>query len=194
MGKRASRGSNGRFVRREDSPDVPAEALRLRAQGFSYGRIADRMKISKSTAYEIVQAAYAAVVQDTAPVALAIELDRLDDDFLALSTLKARLVRRVVPDHHEDGQGLAPDDRAAELLVKTVRERGRISEQRSRLRGLAAPATIRVETEESAGIPLATVLDRIAAAVRPFPDAAAAVSLVLFELREALLSDDGPES
>lgn len=173
----ARRSSNGRFVRVEDDPETLAKALQMRAQGVSYARIAGRLGMAKSTAFEMVQAAYASVVQDSGAVALALELDRLDEELTLLNTAQGKLLRAL-----NDSEDPEPDPTVIGLMVKLADARGRIADRRARLRGLDAPQTIRVE--DATGIPVHEVLRRLTEAVRPYPEAAAAVSAVLVELAQ----------
>ena len=182
MKRQPVRGANGRFLSTEEAAKMRGEAVRLRASGLSYARIAQRLGVSKSAVWETVQTAYAQVSLDSAPVALHLELERLDEDLTTLSTIKAKLLGSLRA-QDEGGDGDGPDLIAASnTLVKVTEARGRIGERHARLRGLDAPTTVRVETTE--GVPVAEVLARVAAAVRPFPDAAAAVALVALEFAE----------
>lgn len=54
------------------------EALDYRKQGYSYPQIADHMKVSVATAYELVTEALKAIIQEPAEQVLALELDRVD--------------------------------------------------------------------------------------------------------------------
>ncbi|WP_338909683.1 helix-turn-helix domain-containing protein [Streptomyces nigra] len=175
-------------MKREESPDIQAEVLRMRAAGSSYSHIARRLNISKSTAHGIVQSAYATVTHDLGPVALALELERLDEDLAALSAAKAKALRALsaVPVADEDGDGSGVDRLATAVttLTKITEARGRVGDRRARLRGLEAPTTVRLEA--GTGPTVGEILDRVADAVRPFPDAAAAVSMLLLDIAEAM--------
>ncbi|MFE5773699.1 hypothetical protein ACFQ7O_35695 [Streptomyces sp. NPDC056485] len=174
------RSSNGRFVRVDPDPETLTKALQMRGQGVSYARIAGRLNLSKTVVFEMVQAAYAAVVQDSGPVALALELDRLDEELTLLNTAQAKVLRALNRPADVGEERL--DAVAVALTVKLADARGRIAERRAKLRGLDAPQTIRVE--DATGIPVHEVLRRVAEAVRPYPEAAAAVSAVLVELAQ----------
>ncbi|MFE9092614.1 helix-turn-helix domain-containing protein [Streptomyces sp. NPDC007264] len=190
MKRQPVRGANGRFLSTEEAAKMRGEAVQLRASGLSYARIAQRLGVSKSTVWETIQTAYAQVALDSAPVALHLELERLDEDLTTLSTIKAKLLKSL---RAQDEGGDGPDIIAvSNTLVKLTEARGRIGERHARLRGLDAPTTVRVETTE--GVPVSEVLARVAAAVRPYPDAAAAVALVALELAGSLPGAEGEES
>ena len=53
--------SPGGFIRTEEQALLDVEALRLHGQGLSFQKVADRLGVSKSTAYERCQRALAAV-------------------------------------------------------------------------------------------------------------------------------------
>lgn len=189
MKRQPVRGANGRFLSTEEAAKMRGEAVRLRASGLSYARIAQRLNVSKSTVWETVQTAYAQVSLDSAPVALHLELERLDEDLTTLTTIKGKLLQALRAEDGGDGPDLVA---VSNTLVRLTEARGRIGERHARLRGLDAPTTVRVETTE--GVPVAEVLARVAAAVRPFPDAAAAVARVVLELAESMPGAEGEQS
>lgn len=188
------RNQNGRFTADHDTVERRVRALRLRSAGASYRAIAADLGVNPSTAYRLVQSTYAELVTEAGADALALELDRLDADLLALNRTAAKVTTAL--------QDLDPaDDRAvlptlatlASAVARLTEAKGRISERRARLRGLDQPHRVQVET--GASLPVTAVLERVVAAVQPWPDAAAAVGLVLLDLADDLAArpDDDPD-
>lgn len=84
------RGPNGKFIATPEGAERRAEACRLRAQGLSYQAIADRLGITKASAYETVQIALAEIVREPAEQLLQLEVQRL---YLEMERLDAELDR-----------------------------------------------------------------------------------------------------
>lgn len=149
-GTGGGRDASGQYVRTVEQAERDAEAARLKAQGWSYSRLAERYKITKRGAMEMVRRAYATAGQEDRQIALAIELAKLDAaEAVVLQVLATHHVTvsngRLVMDP-STGDPL-PDD--APLLAAVDRWL-RIAERRSRLMGLDAPArsTVTVITED----------------------------------------------
>lgn len=150
----AKRGSNGRFTKAAKDVEQAVEAVKMRGQGATFRQIAERLGVSVSTAHGIVEEAYANVLQEPAAAALALELERLDNDLLALNVAQARITTAMRPPRDEDddggGQrGTVPLAVGTTVLCRIVEAKGRISERRARLRGLGAPQLLRLEPPET---------------------------------------------
>jgi len=56
--------SPGGFIRTEEQAILDTEALKLRSNGLTYQKVADYLGVSKSTAFERVQRALAAIPRE----------------------------------------------------------------------------------------------------------------------------------
>lgn len=131
-------GGDGQFVRSLTTAQRDAEAARLRTQGWTYQRIADRLDFKqRADAYNAVKRVLDATVREAGEDIRALELERLDRlEAAANEVLEREHVTvsngRVVVLHEtplpDDGPVLAAIDR----LLK-------IQERRARLLGLDAP-------------------------------------------------------
>lgn len=140
-----SRGHNGKFTRTADTARRDAEACELRARGASYQQIADRLGYGdRSLAYRAVQRALTAVVVEDVEMLRTLECERLDE--MTRHAWAVMADEHVLVDHGHvvhgpDGKPLIdwrPTLRAVDTLLK-------VSERRSRLLGLDAPARTRVQ-------------------------------------------------
>jgi predicted transcriptional regulator len=120
---RTTRDGKGQYTRTTDTARRDAEAAELRSKGLSYQAIADEMGYaSKSGAWEAVQRALKAIVEEPAENLRQLERERLDRMYEAASAaLEA------------NPHSLA----AITTLLK-------ISESRRKLEGLDAPAKVNV--------------------------------------------------
>ncbi len=113
------------------------EALRYRAQGATYRRIADEMKVSVSTAHELVELGMTDARMDVRREAynlVGLTCRRLDD---ALRRAYAGLVATMPgPKDAEGNVAMVPDHRAALRAADTIRK---IEMDRAKLLGLLAP-------------------------------------------------------
>lgn len=73
-----TRDGKGRFDRDLSTAERDAEAARLRARSLSYAQIAERLGISKTSAYEGVQRVLAETIQEAAAEVRQFELEKLD--------------------------------------------------------------------------------------------------------------------
>lgn len=143
------RGPDGEYVRTIEAAERNAEAARLHATGWSYTRIAERYKVSKRHAVRMVQAALADAGKQDREAALAIELAKLDGYEHALLEVLTR--HHVTVNNGRvitlNGTPLLDDG----PVVVAVAGLLRVSERRSKLRGLDAPArqTVTVITEDA---------------------------------------------
>lgn len=115
-----------------------AEALELRLAGLSYRAVGERLGVSESRAWRIVEAALRAAVSEPAAGVRRLELERLDvllEEAMRQLRLDHAMVShgKVVPGVVDEGAKLAALDRCL-----------RIQERRARLLGLDAPAKVHV--------------------------------------------------
>jgi predicted DNA-binding protein (UPF0251 family) len=66
------------YIRTEDQAHLDTEALKLRSMGLTFQKVADNLGISKSTAYERVQRALAAIPAEVVDEYRRLENERLD--------------------------------------------------------------------------------------------------------------------
>jgi hypothetical protein len=155
------RGGQSRFQRHPDTARRDAEACELRAQGWTYRRIADHFDIDIHTAHRAVQNALTAIIKEPAEAVRQFELDRLDAELERLASIEAS-VREVLERHHvtvanngtivhHDGEPLlddAPVLQAADRLLRIEEQRRKNGESRRKLLGLDAPSRVSVEAEQ----------------------------------------------
>jgi len=70
--------SPGGFIRTEEQAILDTEALKLRSNGLTYQKVADYLGVSKSTAFERVQRALAAIPREAVEEYRKLENERLD--------------------------------------------------------------------------------------------------------------------
>ncbi|MEY9876628.1 hypothetical protein ABH931_006138 [Streptacidiphilus sp. MAP12-33] len=128
------RDGGGRYAKDPSLPERDAEFLRLRKRGLAYRAIAAETGYDVKTVHEAVKNAMAAITEEPAQEVRQLELERLDDMWMAvMQVLEAkhfkvsdgRLVRLGDEPLEDDAPVLAAVDR---LL--------RIQERRSKLLGL----------------------------------------------------------
>lgn len=158
----ARRGTQ--YERTIDNAELDAQAAELRAQGFTYQQIADQMHCTRSTAYERVWRAIAAVPVEAAGQLRAVEVARLN-------TLMAKAWDEMEAFHPyishgklmkgDDGQPLedvGPKLAAMRMILS-------LSESLRKLLGLDAPAraTVTVITEDVVDAEIARLEAELAA-------------------------------
>lgn len=122
------RAGRGRFVRATTTAERDAEAAELRSQGLTFKQIADTLGIDIHSAYDAVQRALRAIVQEPAEELRRLELDRLDT------------LQRAAMDILER----SPDMGALQAVDRLLR----ISESRRKLLGLDAPTRVDATVHE----------------------------------------------
>lgn len=155
------RGPEGKFIPTLATAERIAEAARLRAQGFSYQKIADEMGTDKTTAFRDVQNAMKAVIVPAGEEAVAQALGLLDEELIRLDWLYEQTVAVLERNHVTVSQGrvvydendlAVPDDdwilKAVDRLVRIDDSRRKNSESRRRLLGIDQPA----KTQISGGV------------------------------------------
>lgn len=141
-----------------------AEALKLRARGYTYDAIAAALGYaSKSGAYHAVERGLEQVVKQPAEQARAIELEKLDEREEMLAQQRDRLRKRF-----RDSESL--DDDAINLLLKIDDRINRIAERRAKLIGLDMPAELRLKMAGSDDIQVQAVDYRAAVEALAPPD------------------------
>jgi len=148
----------GRFVRTLTTAERDAQAADLRAQGWSYRRIAAHFGIDVRNAYDAVQRALNSVIKESGKAVLHFELERLDAELARLDGLEEK-VRKVLDAkhitvsngrviHHPDTGDPMEDDapilQAVDRLLKIEESRRRNGERRAKLTGIEA--AIKVDT------------------------------------------------
>jgi hypothetical protein len=163
-------GTLGRTLMAERVSQRNADAVRLRAEGWSYQRIAEELGFADSDgAYQCVQAGLRAVVREPTEVAVHLELTGLNEMSRAVWAVlrrdhvivsQGRVVTRDGKPVPDDGPILAAIDR----LLK-------IQERRARLLGLDAPlkSRIGVITEDMVDAEIRRLEDELAGRSRGHP-------------------------
>lgn len=154
------RTSHGQFTAHPDTARRNADMCNLRAQGWTYQRIADHYGINYRTAYDAVQDALRDIIKEPAEAVRQFELDRLDAELERLEGLEAA-AREVLERHHitvSNGQVVrlegepilddAPVLAAIDRLLRIEEQRRRNGESRRKLLGLDQPAKV----EHSGGV------------------------------------------
>ncbi|MDH6448192.1 hypothetical protein M2155_000600 [Streptomyces sp. SAI-119] len=147
------RNEKSRFVRSPETAARDAEAAILRAQGWSYPAIAERLGFAdRGDAHHAVQRAIADVIPEPAESLLFFELERLDAELERLNRLeqevRAVLERRHITVsngrvilHPETGEPMEDDGpvlQAADRLLKIEEARRRNGDRRAELTGIKA--------------------------------------------------------
>lgn len=158
-----SRDGRGRFVRTTDTAERDAQACELRAQGYSYQRIAAALRYTdRSLARRAVERALAATVRDSADTLREIELQRLDamwqqawqvlyEDHPFVSG------GRIVYDP-ATGQPLVDDGPVLAAIDRLLK----ISERRAKLLGLDAPTKVETITLDQVDAEIARLMAELA--------------------------------
>lgn len=134
-----TRGGDGKYTASIDTARQDARAAELRGKGWTYQRIADELGLSgKGRAWDAVDRALKAIVQEPAANLRALELERLD-------VMYAEAIAVLERDHYtvahgkivyRDGEPLL-DDGPKLQAIETLR---RVSESRRKLLGMDEPA------------------------------------------------------
>ena len=114
-----TQNSPGGFIRTEEQAILDTEALRLRSKGLTYQKVADYLGVSKSTAFERVQRALAAIPKEAVDEYRKLENERLDE-----------LLELVLKKAHD------PENKAAMFAVDRALA---IFERKGKLNGTDAP-------------------------------------------------------
>lgn len=170
MTRRTNRGGNGRFTRTADSRKRDHKAAELRAQGWSYDRIAAELGFaSRGHAHDAVTRAYADIPSEATEHARRLDLERIDRliekaweimlrDHVTVS--QGRVVGKQTGwQKDDDGQILRDGEGAPVPLYEDVlddgpalaaiREIRGLLERRAKITGYDAPARSRVEVVTS---------------------------------------------
>ncbi|MEU3507666.1 hypothetical protein ABZ733_07020 [Streptomyces longwoodensis] len=161
-----ARDGNGRYVRTPQAATRDAQAADLRAQGWTYQRIADHLGYTgRSDARQAILRAIKDITQEPAEAVLHFELERLDAELARLDELEAA-VRKVLgarhitvsngrvilhPDTEEPMEDDGPVLHAVDRLLKIEEARRRNGERRAKLCGLETlklDATVHQVTEQ----------------------------------------------
>lgn len=169
-----TRGGNGRYIRAADSRKRDHKAAGLRAQGWSFDRIAAELGFaSKGHAHDAVTRAYAEIPAEGTEEARRLDLERIDRliekaweimlrDHVTVS--QGRVVGKQVGwQRDDDGEILRDGDGAPVPLyedvlddgpaIAAIREIRALLERRAKITGYDAPVRSRIEVIEE------TVLD-----------------------------------
>lgn len=156
------RGGKGKWIRTVKTAERDAEAARLRAQGWSYQRIADELGwADKGTAHRAVQRVLQETVQDAGEDLRVMERERLDRLSEAAWTVLERQHITVSNGKiiHLDGEPLPDDGPVLQAIDRLLR----ISESRRKLEGLDAPSRVSVDAV-TIGEEITSILDRLTGA------------------------------
>ncbi|GAA3470402.1 hypothetical protein [Nonomuraea roseola] len=149
-----TRGGDGQFTRDPDTAARDAEACRLRTQNLSYQDIADQLGYaSKSSAYDAVQRALKATVQEPAEELRQLELMQLDElarkarevlERRHVTVSQGRVVRLGQPFIDDDGNAAVDDGRGDPIeddapVLAAIDRMLKIQERRAKLLGLDIP-------------------------------------------------------
>lgn len=152
----------GRFVRTLATAERDAEAADLRAQGWTYRRIAAYFGIDVRNAYDAVQRALNSVIKEPGKAVLHFELERLDAELARLDAMEEK-VRKVLdakhitvnngkviihPETNQPMEDDAPVLQAVDRLLKIEESRRRNGERRAKLTGIEAAVKIDATVHE----------------------------------------------
>lgn len=141
-----ARDGNGRYVRTPQAATRDAQAADLRAQGWTYQRIADHLGYTgRSDARQAILRAIKDITQEPAEAVLHFELERLDAELARLDELETAVRKVLAARHitvsdgrvvlHPDTQEPMEDDKpvlqAVDRLLKIEESRRRNGERRS---------------------------------------------------------------
>ena len=155
-----ARGAHGRYIRTVHGAERDAEAARLRAQGWSYQRIANELGwTNKGDAHHAVQRILQETVQEAGDELRTMERERLDRLSEAAWTVLER--QHVTVSNGQiirlDGEPLLDDGPVLQAIDRLLR----ISESRRKLEGLDAPSRVSVDAM-TIGEEITAILDRLA--------------------------------
>ena len=145
---KTGRDAGGHWTRTIETAERDAEAAALHANGTSYANLAARYGVSKQAAIGMVRRAHHEAGRQLREQALGVELARLDGLEAALLAVLAR--HHVTVNNGRvimlDGEPLEDDGPVVTAAMGLLR----VSERRSKLLGLDAPArqTVTVITED----------------------------------------------
>lgn len=164
----SSRGPDGKYTRTLEGAERDAEMARMRTDGYSYPAIARHFDVGQSTAYDAVQRAMLATVQEPGEEVKRLELERLDEMYREVldvlrrphvTVSQGRIVRQQI------GWELNPEDGSFQLdgdgkpipqfedllddgpVLAATDRLLKIQERRARLLGLDAPQRMSVDAE-----------------------------------------------
>lgn len=136
------RGGNGKFVATIEAAERDANAAHLRAQRYTFQRIADELGYaSKGEAHNAVQRALARAGRETTAEAKSLMLDHLDvliDEFWVIARRRHVIVQqgRIVRENTPDGPITLIDDGPT---MEALREIAKLEAQRAKILGVNAP-------------------------------------------------------
>lgn len=142
------RGGNGQFLRSPETAERDAAACRLRAQGLTYPDIARELGFGNAGhAYQSVQRALVAIVQEPAEELRRIELDRLD--MLWRTALEVMRDTHLMTQHGRvvEFRGVPLKDPGPKLAA--IDRLLKVMERRARLLGLDSPKQVEIFTLEA---------------------------------------------
>lgn len=143
-----TRDGRGRYDRSIDTVERDAEAARLKAKSWSYQQIADHLGITKSSAFDAVQRAYADVITEPAEAARKVEIDRYDQSLRNLDDMREMVLDLLKRRHytvsngrvvHLDDEPLEDDGfvlSAVDRLNAIESQRNAVAARRAKLMGL----------------------------------------------------------
>lgn len=156
------RGPKGRYVKTLEGAEKDAAAARLRSEGYGYPEIGVQLGMTKASAYEAVQRALQAVVQEPAEAARTVEVDRLDQTLLNLGEMRDIVLSLLERKHYtvsngrlvflgdepleDDGFVLSAVDRLNNIETQRIK----VQDRRARLLGLDIP--VKQEIDLSGGV------------------------------------------
>ena len=157
-----TRDGKGRYDRSIDTVERDAEAARLKAKSWSYQQIADHLGITKSSAFEAVQRAYAEVITEPAENARKVEIDRYDQSLRNLDAMREMVLDLLKRRHYtvSNGRVVHLDDEPLEddgfvlscvdRLNSIESQRNAVAGRRAKLMGLDIP--VKQEVELTTGV------------------------------------------
>ncbi|MBX9150087.1 helix-turn-helix domain-containing protein [Rhodococcus qingshengii] len=175
-----------------------AQALKLRADNWTYQRIADELGVSRTQAFEDIDEALKEITSEPAALTLKFELDRLDEMQRPLNeviravdvirefeaeTLRVASLEMAEPDHKKDQAQVERDydrelettikrtDAALERLFRAVDRSLKIQDRRAKYLGLDNPVIS--DGEEEDGNALEMLNESIIKAAEAFVNAQA---------------------
>ena len=138
------RNQHGRIVRTPEQIARDHEAAQLRSHSFTFQQIGDRFGVNASGAYKMVQRAIADIPRGNTIELVALELEKLDAierKYLEIAAKHHVFVSQGGKVVYDGDVKLEDDGPAMQAMAGLLR----VSERRSRLLGLDAPAKSQVE-------------------------------------------------